>query len=96
MSLFVGSLIVLAITTIITESYLFRPVRSLATRISGHLGVLLGCFLCMGTWVGVGLGLLVDGVNLRGALLGLAYQGLAYLLHVGVALADDLRVRLQR
>jgi hypothetical protein len=90
-----GALVTLLVTVIVTESYLFGPIRSLAHKVSRHLGVLFGCFLCLGTWVGLGVGWLIDG-PLWWPLDGLAYQALAYLLWIAVKLVDDLRIWLQR
>jgi threonine/homoserine/homoserine lactone efflux protein len=94
-SLVYGALVTMIVTIIVTESYLFGPVRSLAHRVSRHLGVLFGCFLCFGTWVGLAVGWLLPG-EIHWALAGLAYQGLAYLIWTGVRLVDDLRIKLQR
>lgn len=41
-----------AITTIITESSLFEPVRLWVQDMHEEIGVWLECPLCMGTWVG--------------------------------------------
>lgn len=92
----VGALASLIVTVIVTESYIFRPVRSLAHRMHVHIGVLFSCFLCMGTWVGLGLGWLLEGPSDWWFVNGLAFHGLAYLLWTVVRLVDDLRIRLQR
>ena len=96
MTLVCGALITLLVTSIITESYIFGPVRGFAHKVSVHIGVLFSCFLCMGTWVGVATGLLLLDDWQQGLAYGLAFQGLAYLLHTLRSLADDARVRLQR
>jgi hypothetical protein len=45
------------ITVILTESLLFEPVREYVRKRSRYLGELVGCHLCFGTWVGLGLSL---------------------------------------
>jgi hypothetical protein len=40
------------ITFIVVESWLFRGLRDAAAARSEHLGRLLSCHLCFGTWVG--------------------------------------------
>lgn len=95
MSLIFGTLAAFIVTTIVTESYLFGPVRSVAHRANPHAGILFSCFLCFGTWVGIGLGFVIDG-PFHPVLNGLAYHGLSYIIHQIVALIDDVRIRLQR
>ena len=95
MTLTYGALITMIITVIVTESYLFGPVRRLAHRASRHLGELFGCFLCFGTWVGLAVGWLIHGEP-HWALAGFAYQGLAYLIWTFIGLVGDLRIKLQR
>ena len=92
----VGALATLIVTVIVTESYLFHPVRSLAHRASRHLGVLFGCFLCFGTWVGLGVGWLIGGPARLWFINGLAFHGLAYLIWTVVQMVNDVRIRLQR
>ncbi|OLC58822.1 MAG: hypothetical protein AUH85_00010 [Chloroflexi bacterium 13_1_40CM_4_68_4] len=43
------------ITTIVTESLLFKPVRERIAERSSYLGELVSCHLCFGTWVGIAL-----------------------------------------
>lgn len=43
------------ITFIVVESWLFRGLRDAAQARSAHLGRLLSCHLCFGTWVGLAL-----------------------------------------
>lgn len=45
------------ITVIVTESLLFEPLRKYVRERSHYLGELVGCHLCFGTWVGLGLSL---------------------------------------
>lgn len=45
------------ITVIVTESLLFEPLRKYVRSRSHYLGELVGCHLCFGTWVGLGLSL---------------------------------------
>lgn len=40
------------ITIIVVESVLFRGLRDAVSRRSPHLGELVSCHLCFGTWVG--------------------------------------------
>lgn len=95
MSLIYGSLASLVVTVIVTESYLFGPLRAFAHQINRHLGVLFICYLCFGTWVGIVLGFLIDGPY-HPVINGLAYHGLAYLLHAALELVGDVRIKLQR
>jgi hypothetical protein len=46
------------ITTIVTESLLFRPFRERVAQRSSYLGELVSCHLCFGTWVGFALAFL--------------------------------------
>lgn len=55
-----GRLVALAaachqITFIVVESWLFKGLRDAAAARSEHLGKLLSCHLCLGTWVGLAL-----------------------------------------
>lgn len=95
MQLAVGALVTFIVTTIVTESYLFGPVRRAAQAVSRHLGVLFGCFLCFGTWVGFGVAFLAGGPLERWYIDGLAFQAIAFLVHALVGLIDDIRQRLQ-
>lgn len=45
------------ITRIVTDSLLFAPLRAYVAERSRHLGELVSCFLCFGTWVGLVLSL---------------------------------------
>lgn len=90
-----GALITFTATVVVTESFLFAPVRAGATRVGRYLGVLVSCFLCMGVWVGWGVAYLTDPQG-RWWLVGLAYQGLAYLLWISKSVLEDVRIRLQR
>lgn len=94
-SLVFGALVVLIVTTIVTESFLFTWLRQMTAWANKHLGYLFSCFLCFGTWVGLMVGYLLDG-PFHPALNGLAYHGLAYLTWVGLQLVNDLRIRIQR
>lgn len=49
------ALIVFGLTTIITQSKLFRPVRRLFQEVTGS--TFLQCPMCIGFWAGVGLAL---------------------------------------
>ncbi|TMD58444.1 MAG: hypothetical protein E6I87_12285 [Chloroflexi bacterium] len=40
------------ITTIVTESLLFKPVRERIAERSSYAGELVSCHLCLGSWVG--------------------------------------------
>lgn len=96
MTLLIGAMVVFVVTTIVVDSYLFGPVRRLAHRASPHLGVLFGCFLCMGTWVGWLLAWWLGGPTGVWFADGLAFHGLALLAHHATKLVEDLRVYLQR
>ena len=54
------------ITTIVTESLLFKPVRERVAERSHYLGELVSCHLCFGTWVGFALALLIRPGLVRG------------------------------
>ena len=54
------------ITTIVTESLLFKPVRERVAERSRYAGELVSCHLCFGTWVGLGLALLFRPGLVRG------------------------------
>lgn len=95
MTLVYGALVVFLVTIIVTESYLFRPVRHLAHQISPHLGVLFSCNLCFGTWVGLAVGWFLAGPMPWWAD-GLAFQGLAHIVWMLSGLVDDIRTHLQR
>jgi len=43
----------LGATFIINISYIFKPIREKATKLSPKLGKLLKCPMCMGFWVGL-------------------------------------------
>jgi len=43
----------IGITFIVTISYIFKPIRNLASRIHPKLGKLFGCPMCTGFWVGI-------------------------------------------
>lgn len=59
MSLVAWLLVTNGVTTIVTMSTLFRPVREGFSRLVGEkLGNLLGCSMCFGFWVGVLVSLL--------------------------------------
>lgn len=82
------------LTLIVTESYLFKPLRQLAYRHSpDFIGKLLYCCICTGFWAGVICSLAahiylgVDTAPLRHAMDGFAASGLCWLLHVAVAAA---------
>lgn len=56
----VGRLLALAaachqITFIVVESWLFKGARDAAAARNEHLGKLVSCHLCFGTWVGLAL-----------------------------------------
>jgi hypothetical protein len=95
MTLLWGALAVLVVTMIVTESFLFAPVRDVAHRVHPKVGYLSGCFLCFGTWVGVGVGFLVEGPA-HPVVNGLAFHGLAVVVHELVGLVRDVRTRVQR
>lgn len=95
MTLVYGTLVVYVATLIVTESYLFRPARELAHRISPHLGVLFSCNMCFGTWVGLAIGWLLPG-PFQWWVDGLAFQGLAFIVWSLTGLVSDIRIRLQR
>lgn len=44
------------LTLIITESFLFEPVRSKISKSSEKIGYLFGCPMCMGVWMGACVG----------------------------------------
>lgn len=44
-----------AVTTILTTSTVFEPLRGHLERLHPLLGELSGCHLCAGTWVGAGI-----------------------------------------
>ena len=54
------------ITTIVTESLLFKPMRERVASRSTYLGELVSCHLCFGTWVGLFLAALFRPLLLRG------------------------------
>jgi hypothetical protein len=58
------------VTLIVTESLLFAPLREYVRARSRYLGELVSCFLCFGTWVGLGLALVARPryVSVRGPL----------------------------
>lgn len=56
-----AGLICWLVTLIIVESELFRPVRERLTEIHPKLAYLSGCHLCTGTWVGIGMALIISG-----------------------------------
>ena len=70
MSGFVRWLVVAAacnqITTIVTESLLFQPVRERISERSRYAGELVSCHLCFGTWVGFALALVTPPGVVRG------------------------------
>jgi hypothetical protein len=43
------------ITFIVVESWLFAGLRERSARVNEHLGKLVSCHLCFGTWVAFGL-----------------------------------------
>jgi len=43
----------IGLTFIVTQSYIFRPLRDLAEKISPSLGKLLHCTQCFGFWSGL-------------------------------------------
>jgi len=45
-------LVLYQLTSIITESHLFKPIRTWALSSSEFLGSLISCFLCTSVWVG--------------------------------------------
>jgi hypothetical protein len=66
------------ITTIVTESLLFRPVRERIAQRSEYAGELVSCHLCFGTWVGFALGILFRPGLVRGfPVLSTATEGFA-------------------
>jgi len=70
------------ITIIVTESLAFQPLRRAVKARSFHLGELVRCFLCCGTWVGLVLSLIARPRRTRpggpaGPLLAWALDGLA-------------------
>ena len=40
------------LTLIVTESFLFQPLRERISKVSEKLGYLFSCPMCMGVWVG--------------------------------------------
>ena len=66
------------ITTIVTESLLFRPVRERIARRSTYAGELVSCHLCFGTWTGFVLALLFRPLLVAGVpVLSTAVEGFA-------------------
>lgn len=49
------SMVNATVTTILTSSALFAPVRALLARLSKALGEAAECDLCIGTWVGAAI-----------------------------------------
>src|SRR5688500_1181555 len=60
------------ITFIVVESWLFKGLRESAAARNEHLGKLVSCHLCFGTWVGLALAalfrptLVAPSANVRG------------------------------
>ena len=43
----------IGLTLIVTQSYLFKPIRTLANKIHASLGKLLNCTMCFGFYAGM-------------------------------------------
>lgn len=78
MTVLYAGLLTWIVTLIVTSSYLFSGVRERAARINRHLGYLLSCSLCFGTWVGLALGFVVTGPLPHAVLNGLLYQAVGF------------------
>ena len=55
LALVVLSAVNAAVTTILTSSSLFDPLRVFMARLSPTLGEFVTCDLCAGTWIGAGI-----------------------------------------
>ena len=53
MNILLWILVSFGITTIISVSKLFEPIRNFVTKKSPPLGGFLGCSMCMGFWAGI-------------------------------------------
>ncbi len=53
------------ITFIVVESWLFTGLRDAASARNEHLGKLVSCHLCFGTWVGLALAVLFRPTTVR-------------------------------
>lgn len=43
----------IGLTLIVTQSYIFKPIRTIACKIHESLGKLLSCTMCFGFWSGM-------------------------------------------
>lgn len=57
-------------TFIVTESYIFSPIREYITKKIPKLGYLLGCNQCMGMWVGMFISLIFINLSIYTILFG--------------------------
>ena len=55
LALVVLSAVNAAVTTILTTSSLFDPLRAFMARLNPTLGELVNCDLCAGTWIGAAI-----------------------------------------
>ena len=75
----------------ITHSKIFSKVRQLASKINNTVGYFFQCPMCMGFWVGIGLGWLwisPTGLIFLDGFLGLAITWLLYCVSWKLALQD--------
>lgn len=96
MTILLGGLVVWIITYIITSSYIFTPFRNFMRKFGRRVGYLFSCQLCLGTWVGIGIGYVIDGPLSHPLLNGLAYHAAGYGYYKIVTLIESAEDKLTR